>query len=253
MKQLILSVLILTFSLLSVDVTIYGDGSYKPYSYDDDGVSKGIYTEIIKKIDAKMDGYDIKVKMIPWKRGLKVIEDGTGFAIYPPYKHVEKRPYIWPYSEPILEEKVVVVGKKDVVEGKTNWPKDYYGLKIGENRGFKIGGDKFYQAIEDEKLVREESGGNDSNLRKLTMGRIDAYLNDELSSYWTLTNLVKDGKIKNSDEIITGAVVNSEMGYLGYSKKFESDWKQDFIEKFNKALIELKKTGEIEKMIQKYK
>jgi len=80
-----------------IDVEIYADDSYPPYSYNEGGELKGIYTEILKKAFSRMEGYKVKINAVPWKRALSYIERGKGFAIYPPYHRVEDRPYMHTY------------------------------------------------------------------------------------------------------------------------------------------------------------
>ena len=48
------------------------------------------------------------INRIPYASALLKI--GKGFALYPPYLHLQKRPYIRPYSLPILQEKDLVKG-----------------------------------------------------------------------------------------------------------------------------------------------
>lgn len=252
-KFTVLFVLVMFSFCLAEKVTILGDADYKPYCYLEKGQAKGVYTDILNKAFSKLDEYEVEIKLVPWKRGLKMIEDGNELGLYPPYKHVEKRPYIWPYSEPILDEKVVVVGKEAKVAGKSSWPNDYFGMKVGVNSGFAIGGDEFSKAVEDGKITREDAKGNDANLKKLLSDRIDCYINDELSIFWTLKTLKDKGEIKDYSDLITSATVKVEQGYVGYSKSFSAPWKDDFIKKLDAVLKEMKESGEIDKIINSYK
>lgn len=92
---------------LQYRVTILVDGSYPPYSYLENGKLTGIYVDLVyqaaKLID---DKYSVELQAVPWKRGLAALENGDGFALLPPYKHIKRRPYIWPYSVPLQEEVV---------------------------------------------------------------------------------------------------------------------------------------------------
>ena len=167
----------------SIKVTVYADESYPPYSYKENGDIKGIYTLIAKTVFSRMKGYKVKIVAVPWKRGLKYLEDGTGFALYPPYFHVAKRPYIWPYSMPILDERVILFCTEDVFyqSVRSRWVEDYYGLTIGINAGFHLGGEKFWQAVKQGKVKVSEARGNTENLLRLGLKRIDCYLNDRIS------------------------------------------------------------------------
>lgn len=131
-------------------VTVYCDNNYPPYSYSEDGKTKGVYTKILILAFNRMEGYKVEIKAVPWKRGLKLLEKGKWFALYPPYYRPKKRPYM-DYSVPILEEKLVAFTTKRISKKMPlqNWPKDFYGLSIGKNRGFAISQEPdFLKAIE---------------------------------------------------------------------------------------------------------
>lgn len=102
-------------SATEIKVDIYADDSYPPYSYSENGKLKGIYTDILKKVFSKMSKYKITINPIAWKLGLSYIESGKGFALSPPYHRTKERPYIWPYSIPILDERIIVVCRANVL------------------------------------------------------------------------------------------------------------------------------------------
>jgi polar amino acid transport system substrate-binding protein len=165
-----------------IEVTVYGDNSYPPYSYEEDGRAEGIYTRILHKAFSKMDGYQVKIKAVPWKRGLVYLERGGGFALFPPYHHQTERTWMWPYSVSILEEKVVVFCRRDRMESpRPVWPRDYYGLSVAMNSGFMVGGNAFVDALKQGHIKLEESSSNATNIIKLVRRRVDCYINDRLS------------------------------------------------------------------------
>ncbi|MFL6658175.1 MAG: transporter substrate-binding domain-containing protein, partial [Massilia sp.] len=135
----------LTASAGDIPVTVYADAGYQPYSYaDKDGAPAGLYHEIVKVAFARMKGYHIDIKPIPWKRGMAMIKNGSAFALYPPYMNLKEEPFTWPYSLPLFDEIVVAVCTREVAArvGR-HWPEDFYGLRIGNNSGFLVGGDKY--------------------------------------------------------------------------------------------------------------
>ena len=98
MKKVYFTILLtLTLSLLSSNTTpveIFCDNSYPPYSYIKNKKAAGIYTDILMIAFSRMKDYEIKITPIPWKRGLNLLKEGDGFALYPPYYYPGKRPYI---------------------------------------------------------------------------------------------------------------------------------------------------------------
>ena len=130
------------FAATGQTVTILTDESYPPYSFVDNGQLKGIYIEIVNEA-AKLLAPHYKVEIVahPWKRALHEIKKGTVLAILPPYKHLEKRSYIWPYSVPLMKENIVAFCQKGVnlfEHIKPQTIKNNGPLIIGINAGYLI-------------------------------------------------------------------------------------------------------------------
>jgi polar amino acid transport system substrate-binding protein len=252
MKKLLLIAALLPLQTFAAQsVTIYADESYPPYSYVENGKLTGIYTDILTELFAKMDGYSVNLKGNPWKRALKLMEAGDGFALYPPYKREESRPYM-SYTNPILFEESAAYCKDKVLEStRSEWPKDYFGLTIGNSSGFAVGGAEFDAAVKNGSITLNESKGNRKNLLKLNAGRIDCFINDGLSIEWELSRMKKDGKY--SSGISKGVVINSEGGYLGLTKNSTKfPYLNDFTEQYHLHLEAMKANGDIDKIIKKY-
>ncbi len=238
-----------------IDVIVYADNNFPPYSYEEGGAVKGIYSEILKTAFSRMDGYKVNIKAVPWKRGLNYLERGEGFALYPPYHHTKERPYMWPYSLPILDEKVVVFCTKEILENpRPRWPEDYYGLTIGNNSGFEIGGDKFWRAVREGKIKVREARGNVENLRNLFRKRIDCHMNDRLSILWELKRLKESGKFHGAPKLIEGATISIEQGFLGYTDRDNHKflYKADFVKKLDAVIYEMRRSGELKRIIDEY-
>lgn len=242
-----------------IEVQIYADESYPPYTYLDEGELKGIYTEILQKAFSRMKGYKVKINAVPWKRGLSYIESGKGFAIYPPYHRTQQRPYIWPYSIPILDERVIVVCRDEVLTStiRPTWPDDYFGLVIGNNAGFSLGGDRFWQAVKDEKITVNEANGNEINIMMLGLGRSDCYMNDRISILWELKQLKAAGKYDEGGKharLMEGATISIEQGFLGFSANGGDryPYMDDFILKFNTEIYAMRRSGELQKIIDDF-
>ena len=224
-------------------VTIYGDDSYPPYSYQENNKPKGIYVEVLKKVFSEMPEYEVTFKMTPWNLGLSCIKRGECLALFPPYYDEDRRPWML-LSEPILKEEVVVFGKIEKLKGKTKWPQDFLGSQIGLNKGFSLdalGGNDFFDACKAGKIIVQEARNNEYNLKKLEKGRIDFYLNDRLID------------ISKHPSIAQGIVTKTNYGHLGFTrndKKF--NYLSDFKKQFDSIIIQMKSSKQIEKMIEKY-
>ncbi|MCG9595554.1 ABC transporter substrate-binding protein [Vibrio sp. Isolate25] len=239
-----------------VKVLVYGDDSYPPYSYSENGIAKGIYSDILRRVFEEMPGYEIKLVPIPWKRGLKMLKVGQGFALYPPYYYSDKRLYISPYSKPILDEEVVVFCNSDSVKTRSlsRWPSDYFGLKVGVNEAFALGGKQFWDAVKAGKITLLEAKGNRPNLTNLHDKKIDCYMNDRLSILWEIKRMTQEGLLPEDWQLTLGAVVSAEQGYLGFTNREPDNYpfKQDFVKQFNHNLVKLQEQGEIEAIIKAY-
>lgn len=236
-------------------VTVYADDGYAPYSYKEGAEAKGIYNEILKAVFAKMPDYKVTIEPVPWKRALKYMETGEGFAISPPYLRPKERPFINPYSVPIFEEEVVVFCREEILKTpRPNWPKDYYDLKVARNAGFASGGDEFMQAVKDGKIKLDEAKTNRENILKLLEGHTDAYINDRLSILQSLKAVQAEKDKYKNVKILEGTLVSTEKAYLGFTSmdKGKFAFKDDFVKKFNAAIEDMKAKGEIKAIADKF-
>ncbi len=245
-KYLLFSLTLSLFILMNTTasavrhITIYGDDGYAPYSFKDNEKNNGIYVKILQKAFSKMKRYKVEIKLIPWKRAILLTKKGAIFAIFPPYFRPNRRPWIEPYSVPILDEGLSVYCRNEVLTpSRPNWPEDYKGLQIGINDGFLI--------PDAEELQIQDAPSNKINLKKLFAGRIDCYVNDSKSILYTVKQMGADISM-----IKEGAQLSLEHGYLAFSKNNNPPYKQDFIEKFNTVIMHMKQSGEIEKIVHDF-
>ncbi len=239
----------------TIRVEILTDDSYPPYTYAVDERAEGIYPDIVRAIDNKLPEFEIDIRPVPWKRGLKSLESGRSFALMPPYYRPE-RTFISPYSAPILNEEVVAYCNNAVLDGRTRtqWPEDYYGLTIGINSGFNIGGDEFWQAADEGKLSIDESKTSHLNVMKLRNNRIDCYVNDKVSIKQEIKHLLEGGSLEKPLNFQFAINIAQESGYMAYTNVNEQDfpYKQAFIKAFDATLVELQLSGDIDRIIESY-
>jgi polar amino acid transport system substrate-binding protein len=239
-----------------IPVTVYADAGYQPYSYaGKDGEAAGLYAQIVKVAFSRMKGYRIEIKPVPWKRGMALLKSGAGFALYPPYMNLKDEPFTWPYSLPLFDEIVVAVCTREVAaKPRRRWPEDYYGLRIGNNAGFLVGGDKFNRAVSDGKIKLEEAIDTRTNILKLGMKRIDCYINDRISIRWTQLQLAREGKLPAGPVGVETVVIATEQGFLGFTDRDQGKfaYKTDFLKQFNAVVYDMKRKGEIERIAREF-
>lgn len=236
-----------------IPVTVYADDAYPPYSFASEEKAKGIYSDIMRLAFSRMPRYNVTIKPTPFKRGLKLLEAGRAFALYPPYFYPNQRQYINPYSVPILQEEVVVYcNTKPPVS--TSWPDDFYGLKIGINNSFAIGGEQFWIAEKEDKITIEPALDNRENILKLKTNRIDCYINDKLSILWEIKRMKLSGDLDEDREFELSISVSTEQGYLAFSADADNryPYKEHFVKKFNAIILEMQNNGEINNLLNRY-
>lgn len=242
-------------------VEIFGDDSYFPYSFVQDGNLIGFYPALIHQIAKGLPEFQITLTPIPWKRGLKAMERGTGFALIPPYRFEEERPYIQPYSLPLYTEAVTIFCRPDSLTNdfKGIWPKDYLGLTFSTNLGFKLFNEETWKPIKSGDINHIEIQGTEENLFQLAVtGMVDCYANDRNSISLGIKQL-KQKLIHQKREALLNpiqetAILLQQNGYIGYSKKFRARYPKTelFITRFDNAIAKFKASGDYQSFVDHY-
>lgn len=224
-------------------VIIAADQGYSPYSYVNQEKQKleGIYIQIVTEVFAKMaPHYDVTLKPLPWKKALEATQKEQAFAVLPPYKHPNLRPWL-SYSIPLFTEKLAAFCSG----ADSTWPKDYEGKKVIINAGFN------YPAWIIELLQRANATilyaqDNDDAISILNHQQASCYINDEYSVFY----LIKQHKLK---DLHKKADLSQEDTYLAYNHdKKAFPYGEDFIKEFNRILGDMKKSGAIDRIVKKY-
>lgn len=246
----------------AIKVVIYGDDAYEPYSYAKNSNHTqqlfGIYPQILRKIFEKMPQYDVEIRPMPWNRALKALEDEQVFAIFPPYYRPFERTYIGDYSGPILQEKIVIYGPKThklnpiLKKFPENWRGKHLAMFLGTQ---DIAGLKFQELVKENAIKVSEEKGNDKNLILVGLNKRDGYINDRLAIQYTLNKLITQNQWPKEAEVPVEILeIAREDGHVAFAKnsKNQFPYSTDFIKRFNQALNELKKQGEIDKILKNY-
>jgi len=235
-------------------VIIEGDDDFPPYAYVENGQFKGIYVELISLAAKQLaPQYNVVLKPIPWKRGLKNLETGKSLALFAPFRNQE-RGYIGAYSTPLYRETVALFCT-DAVMNKSprKFPEDFAGLTIGTNLGFVLG-EQMAAATKAKVFTLRESQGNQTNLQRLQAGDIDCYASDRLAAYYSF-NLLLDRQRRRNLTRFQGFRLNpaqelsSEETYIAYSAAHPASYKDDFIKQMNSALSRVEESGVINQLI----
>lgn len=224
-------------------VILYGDDDYAPYSYVENGAFKGMYIDILRQAASRMPEYRLELQPRPWKRGLDALEKGKVFGLFPPGRKTE-RLYVQPYSDMLHRESVVLFCHDAVMRTpRTHFPTDFAGLTIGVNTGFLLS-EKLMAPARQGLLRLEAAKGNEANLKKLALRRIDCYASDRGAARYTARRLQGElaGYGFHLREVLE---LSSEATYIAYSARNTPSYKTDFIEKMNAALLAMRKNGQL--------
>ncbi|MDN2710927.1 transporter substrate-binding domain-containing protein [Janthinobacterium sp. SUN118] len=231
-------------------VILYGDDDYAPYSYVENGVFKGMYVDILRQAADRMPGYRLELQPRPWKRGLDALEKGQVFGLFPPGRKTE-RSYVQPYSAMLYRESVVLFCRDAVMRTpRTHFPDDFAGLTIGVNAGFLLS-EKLMAPARQGLLRLEAAKGNEANLKKLALGRIDCYASDRGAARHTARRL--RGELARHGFALREVLeLSSEATYIAYSARNTPAYKADFIAQMNAALLALRHNGQLGRIEQAY-
>ncbi|WP_369959842.1 substrate-binding periplasmic protein [Pseudomonas benzenivorans] len=240
-------------------VTLLIDEAYPPFTYRTaEGQAAGIYVDVLRAAEPLLRGYRLELQPTPWLRAMVEIEAGRALAVVPPYYRPQQRPWIKPYSVPILQEQVVVFCHREVfADGPPpGWPQDYQGLRFGNNPGYLSANQPFWRAVRRGLIRIEDAPGNRANLQKLLHRRIDCYFNERLSILAELAQMRRDGlyDTANAEAIVEGPIISVENSYVGFSDRTgpRFPFKEDFARQLDEALQHLHSSGEIERIVQRH-
>ncbi|MGX9700008.1 substrate-binding periplasmic protein [Janthinobacterium lividum] len=224
-------------------VILYGDDDYAPYSYVENGVFKGMYIDILRLAASAMPDYRLELQPRPWKRGLAALEKGQVFGLFPPGRKTQ-RPYVQPYSAMLYRESVVLFCHDAVMRTpRTRFPADFAGLTIGVNTGFLLS-EKLMAPAREGLLRLEAAKGNEANLKKLALRRIDCYASDRGAARHTARQLGAE-LASYGFQLHEVLELSSEATYIAYSARNTPAYKADFIQKMNAALLAMRQNGEL--------
>ena len=91
----------------------------------------------------------------------------------------------------------------------------------------------------------QEAPTTEQNLKKLSAGRIDCYVQERL----TTEIAIKDGNIKNVERVTDAS---SEDAFIGYTDTWTGPEAESFIKAMDKALTDMKADGTIDGIVAKY-
>jgi polar amino acid transport system substrate-binding protein len=226
-------------AMAQAKVLVAAADPYPPF-LDNDNPKQGISMELIRAAFATQ-GYTVKWENVPWARAEAGVKDGI-YDFLPDTWMTEARKAYLAYSDPYAVNEVVFIKKKgdsfefnglDSLKGKT--------VGIVKDYGY---GDVFMKSA---LFTREEAVDIITNIRKLTLGRVDLTLEDGIVARATIMKL--DPGLLSQIEFTKGSLSSNNL-YIAPGLK--NPRYQEIIAAFNKGLKAIKADGSYQKILAGY-
>lgn len=211
-------------------VTLLTDNSYKPYSFVEGTALKGSYIDVIKTLDKQLDDYKIELLAKPWREARRMVENGEAMGLIGTYYNAALWPSIYPYSQPIAEEQVVVVCAADSAYLNKTWPAGFAGALMANVAGYdgwvnnEVRSETLTKLINFIEVPNVEIAYNMVNKKNIDCTLFEK---DTLSY---LNSMI------NAQPPLIAAYVSSETVHIGYSKNALENPKFPFAKQFIKDM-----------------
>ncbi len=243
MKQFMLffSILSLSVNAYAIDFLTMATEEYPPYEYMENGVIKGLDTEIIEAVSERL-GLMVKIEFYPWTRAMKMVRYGEIDAMFSMFRTPEREKFLYFTTEHLGSEKVILVTNKESTRQAGNL-EDLAGWKIGVQRGNSYG----KEFDEYKNIERREVGSFKQLIDMAASGnRFDAAVVNELVFAYQVKELGIADQFKKLDFVVTNQPL-----YMGFSRAKGKLHKQ-LAEDYSQVLKQLRKEGVIDRIIWKY-
>ncbi|MEK2644149.1 substrate-binding periplasmic protein [Bdellovibrio sp. BCCA] len=247
LKSLFLISLILFSSVrvLAAEKLLFASSdSLPPKIYKEDGELRGTYVEIIREICKRMN-VEAEFVTYPWARVMVMAKTGKVDAIFPPFKTPDREAFLYFTSEPMSHTRNVVFApkKKHITVNSLN---DLQGLTVGINDQYSYGPkfDAYKKNLNLDLSNNEEMLVNKLG-RKGATKRIDvAIASEEVFKFLSK-------RLGFLDDFEVVYVLSANPSYVAFSKA-KGEKAKELTEQYNKILLQLKKEGFVQKVMNKY-
>lgn len=224
-------------------LVIAGDhANYPACAIDELGELVGYNLDVVREA-AKRAGISVKIELMPWKRVLFSLENGSVGAGLPLFVTDERKEFALYTSTPLH---IAYMGAYTLRDNAFEYEglHSLFNKRVGMNLGFSIS-QEFDAASKAGKFITYGVGTTEQLFRMLKLDRIDVAVTKH-----TLRNLLVSKTGLKTVEI--GAVNEGEPAYLVFSKQADIPNKQRVLAQFNTALAEMERDGTIKRMIKAY-
>lgn len=215
-----------------------------PFEYEQNGISTGITVDIVDTILSQL-GFTVRFKQMPFKRAVEDAKTGKADAVMSVVKTAEREEHFFFPTEPLVIWGQYLYFPKDKVVPFKQDLQALEGLKIGTARGFTYP-DYFMNS---ELIERKVVNADLINLKKARVGRIDAFVCDNVNCQL----LIKEHQMEGLFTMYRETPISLDKVFIAFSKKSEVLYQYpDLPKKFSQALKRLNGEGIIAEIKSKY-
>lgn len=244
MKKLLILCILLLSNVYSKETVYLVEDPWKPYTIGElsQKPDSGMAVEAVKYIF--QNKYNLQMKLLPWKRAIILAKNGLADGLMLTLETKKRKKYFL-FSDTIFTDDILLFQQKNHKNISFNTFDDLKGLKIGVINGAAYSTD-FQKAVKTLQLNVEPVSKISINIDKLLINKLDLII----ISKKVATSIFKEkSDLKNRLKALDKPLVSKEFK-IAISKKSFLVNDIDFI---NNKIKELKQSGELNKIIQKYK
>lgn len=231
-----------------------GAGGHPPYAWLEAGEPRGLYVDAIR-LALQRAGVQQPVRWVmePWKRALRSAEAGRAHLLFPPARYPGERPYLAAFSPPLFDTQPVVVCSLAALQRRERrrWPEDFLDLRFGVVDGVLFGGARWRALLARGLLRTEAVAGVQTNVRKLSAGRLDCVLASRHAVAWALAQDKATG-----DSLRVAVRLPPSIGHLAYVAHPREPLQAlapDFAQRLDAALLQLRRDGELQRLLERHR
>ncbi|UOF00387.1 substrate-binding periplasmic protein [Bdellovibrio reynosensis] len=242
MQRLMLVVIALLFSFQAEAKTykILVEDNWPPFAFREKGKPRGLSVDIVLEAYAKA-GVKIELIQVPFLRCIALTESGKESGCFNSAKNEElTSKFLFP-KEHLFRSRGLIVSKKLNVMKPLTKVKDLEGKSVALPAEFPFG-----QEFDDNKKILKHAVASDSiSLKMVAAERVLYAAIDEMVLAFYLNN---DKSLKG--KIVPVLELTNEPIYVHFSKTHKDT--PVLMEKLDQGLAELKKSGDYDKILQKW-
>jgi polar amino acid transport system substrate-binding protein len=220
---------------------------WEPYqSVDQTGKVTGLDIDLVTAI-FESAGCSVDFQKRPWKRTLLEVKMGR-LDIAPGASFSKEREEFAYFSDAYRNEVMsFFVLKENLSKYNFSTLEEIIGtdLSIGVVRGYHYG-EQFETVRKDKrnKVNIQESGADETNLKKLLKGRVDMAVIDTYTGFFLLKQLGIDKKIVKHSVLVNSNEIHVMVSKISPTK--------GVVKKFNAGLAAIKASGQYQKIVDRY-